>query len=445
MPLAGSICAPAGLRSRSLFLAPSTDQASQLRSTRPYNGPMAVPADSGSVLRPPFHLAIVALCLAAVLTGLFRPDSLRPAVWTALAGLGFVEAMPLDGLDGADLPAMDPRIARVVDPRPAALAGLLSARARGAVVETFQYDVRPDETVFDVAARFGVSLAALLWNNGLESPEHVRPGQRLTFLPMSGVVHRVQDGETAAGLAERYGVQRRALVAANGLEEDEVLVAGRVLVVPGGAVPTPRTAPTATAEPTLWTPFPLATAIVEQLPSAEPSPAIPTERVEDLPRPRNAAGWQRDFILSLAVDARESQRLTGVPASVTLAQAILESDWGRSRLAREAKNLFGIKAHTRPGTAGVYRIGTWEVEGGANVIRNEPFRAYGTFVESIADHGRWFHQQPRYAGALAVRDDPRAFAYAIAAAGYATDPVYATKLVTLMERHGLEVYDVESQ
>ena len=155
-----------------------------------------------------------------------------------------------------------------------------------------------------------------------------------------------------------------------------------------------------------------------------------------------ATTYQREFILSLAGAAQESQRMTGVPASVTLAQAILESDWGRSRLAREAKNLFGIKAHTRPGTAGVYNINAWEVLGGANVIKPESFKAYSNLADSIVDHGRWFHQQPRYAGALAVRDEPQAFARAINAAGYATDPAYANKLIRLMDRFDLYAYDL---
>ena len=165
---------------------------------------------------------------------------------------------------------------------------------------------------------------------------------------------------------------------------------------------------------------------------------------DDLPLPMAATTYQREFILSLAGAAQESQRMTGVPSSVTLAQAILESDWGRSRLAREAKNLFGIKAHTRPGTAGVYNVGSaWEVLGGAHVMTPESFKAYQTVADSIVDHARWFHDQPRYAGALQVRDDPRAFVEAIAAAGYATDPRYAEKVLRIMDRFNLYAYDLE--
>ena len=175
-------------------------------------------------------------------------------------------------------------------------------------------------------------------------------------------------------------------------------------------------------------------------PSGRPRP-----RDEPLPEPPGAARWQREFILSVAPGARESQRKTGVPASVTLAQAILESDWGRSKLTREANNLFGIKAQRGPGTAGIYEINTWEVYGGQSVTVLAAFKAYTTLADSIADHGRWFHDNSRYHGALLVRDDPRAFAYAINAAGYATDPAYAPKLIGLMDRFNLYAYDVDTE
>ena len=163
----------------------------------------------------------------------------------------------------------------------------------------------------------------------------------------------------------------------------------------------------------------------------------------DLPAPPNAPAWQADVILSLAPGAQSSQRTYGVPSSVTIAQAILESDWGRSRLATEAKNLFGIKAFGRPGTAGIYTALTWEVYDGRNVTVAAAFRAYNTLEDSIEDYGNRFHDNSRYWPALAVKDDPRAFARAIHAAGYATDPAYAPKLIALMDRFNLYRYDVQ--
>lgn len=374
------------------------------------------------------------------------PQSIPDTARAALDGLASGHVLTFELPDLADIPAMDPLLAQVIDPRPTAT--LMPSWARRGPVLPFQYDVAAGDTLADVAMRFGVSQAALLWNNGLDDAEQLGVGQRLTVLPVNGVLHLVRAGETAAEIAERYGARLVDLLEANGLSGLDGLKAEQILVVAGGAVPTPTT-PHPTPLPTLLAtlapllPMPIAT------PTAEPSHAglVATAMDRpwrDLPQPPGATGWQRDFILSLAYAGRESQRLTGVPTSVTLAQAILESDWGRSGLARDAKNLFGIKARTRPGTAGVYNANTWEVFGGANVIVPDSFRAYASVADSVVDHGRWFHDQPRYAGALAYVDDPRAFAHAIAAAGYATDPAYAGKLVRLMDRFDLYAYDLET-
>jgi hypothetical protein len=150
-----------------------------------------------------------------------------------------------------------------------------------------------------------------------------------------------------------------------------------------------------------------------------------------------------DFIETIGAAARNSRKTTGVPASVTVAQAILESDWGRSRLSRQGNNLFGIKAlgHAS-GPAGVVTLATWEhTPSGDDVVVEAPFKAYNTFEQSIDDHGRFFTSNRRYADALAVAKDPRAFAQAIQDAGYATDPDYADKLIGLMDRYNLYRFD----
>ena len=150
---------------------------------------------------------------------------------------------------------------------------------------------------------------------------------------------------------------------------------------------------------------------------------------------------QEQFIASIGEAAVESQEKTGIPASVTIAQAILESYWGSSRLAREANNYFGIKAQTRSGPAGVVWFDVWEVIGGRNVMQSEPFRVYHTAAESFVDHGRFLIENGRYAAAFATRGDARQFARAINAAGYATDPGYAGKLIGLMDRYDLYRFD----
>jgi flagellum-specific peptidoglycan hydrolase FlgJ len=150
---------------------------------------------------------------------------------------------------------------------------------------------------------------------------------------------------------------------------------------------------------------------------------------------------QEQFIMAIAPAAVDSQDATGVPASVTIAQAIIESYWGSSRLSAEDNNYFGIKGDTKPGTAGVVWFNTWEVLGGRSVTINAPFRAYNSMAESFLDHGRFFLENSRYASALAVEDDARKFAQAIARDGYATGPGYADKLIQLMDRYNLYRYD----
>ena len=171
---------------------------------------------------------------------------------------------------------------------------------------------------------------------------------------------------------------------------------------------------------------------------ARPNPSTRSDRYSVAPA--NASPQER-FILEVAAAAQASQRATGVPASVTIAQAILESDSGRSRLAKEANNFFGIKASKTPGPAGVVYMDTWEYLNGRNVTRREPFKAYHTMEESFTDHGEYLRNSPIYAEAMKHTDDPRQFARQIHRAGYATDPQYATKLIRLMDRYNLYQYD----
>lgn len=138
-----------------------------------------------------------------------------------------------------------------------------------------------------------------------------------------------------------------------------------------------------------------------------------------------------------------SQRATGVPASVTIAQAILESEWGKSLLSKQAKNYFGIKSHGIAGSAGTVTMPTWEVIGGRNVTVNAVFRAYRTVADSLTDHGKFFLENPRYAKALKFKNDAKEFARQIHAAGYATDPSYSDKLIRLMDKYQLYQYDVK--
>jgi flagellum-specific peptidoglycan hydrolase FlgJ len=149
------------------------------------------------------------------------------------------------------------------------------------------------------------------------------------------------------------------------------------------------------------------------------------------------AAAQRAFIAEVAPGAIEAQQRYGVPASVTIAQAIEESGWGRSSLATAAHNLFGIKG---TGPAGSAQQQTREYHNGRWMTRTSAFRRYHDVAQSIADHGRLLATSGYYLHAMSYRHDPNAFAVALTGV-YATDPDYGSKLIALMQRYDLYRYD----
>jgi flagellum-specific peptidoglycan hydrolase FlgJ len=153
-----------------------------------------------------------------------------------------------------------------------------------------------------------------------------------------------------------------------------------------------------------------------------------------------AAASQQAFIDAVAPGAIASQRRYGVPAAVTIAQAIEESNWGHSLLASKDYNLFGMKGS---GPAGSDALPTTEYQNGQWVSTTAPFRVYHNFAESIDDHGRLLAGSGYYQQAMAVRRAPNAFASALTGV-YATDPSYGAKLISLMQKYDLYQYDAGS-
>src|SRR5437762_1016451 len=132
-----------------------------------------------------------------------------------------------------------------------------------------------------------------------------------------------------------------------------------------------------------------------------------------------------------------AQQRYGVPAAVTIAQAIDESGWGRSVLATADHNLFGIKG---AGPAGRDMLPTREHENGVWVTRTAPFRVYHNIAESIEDHSRLLATDAAYQHAMPSRHLPDAFATALTGV-YATDPGYGASLIALMRLYNLYRYD----
>ena len=159
---------------------------------------------------------------------------------------------------------------------------------------------------------------------------------------------------------------------------------------------------------------------------------------------------QDGFVSQAVGPAQTSQRETGVPASVTIAQAILESEWGRKHIG-DANNYFGIKAVVRAdgtvdyGEIAVGWVWAWtkEWDGSKYVDVKARFRKYRNMTDSFRDHGYFFIENPRYAEAMRHVDDPDEFARQIAKAGYATSPTYANDLIRFMSDLDLYQYDLE--
>jgi flagellar protein FlgJ len=171
-------------------------------------------------------------------------------------------------------------------------------------------------------------------------------------------------------------------------------------------------------------------------------------RPDDLPwcgqrRPARIQN-EPDFVAWVAGPARQSMAKYGVPASVTIAQAILESGWGRSGLSSKDHNYFGIKCFGGPAALaiGCRSYATTECEGRKCYPTTAQFRVYSGPEDSFADHGRFLVENRRYRPAFSHTANPDRFAVELHRAGYATSPTYADSLIGLMKRFNLYRYDI---
>lgn len=151
------------------------------------------------------------------------------------------------------------------------------------------------------------------------------------------------------------------------------------------------------------------------------------------------------FVAAAVPGAQRGWREFGVPPSVTIAQAILESGWGRSGLAANDRNYFGIKCFSgRKGSiaSGCHTYNTTEcTKAGKCFGTSATFRTYRTAADSFRDHGSFLRVNTRYAAAFRHTRDADAFLVQIKKAGYATDPDYVAKTRALMRSYNLYQYD----
>ncbi len=122
-----------------------------------------------------------------------------------------------------------------------------------------------------------------------------------------------------------------------------------------------------------------------------------------------------------------------IPASITLAQGILESNSGKSRLSVKGNNHFGVKCHSSWTGSRMYHD---------DDARQECFRKYDHPLFSYRDHSEFLYGRKRYAGLFELRkNDYKGWAKGLKKAGYATDPKYPKKLIELIEIYDLDAYD----
>lgn len=140
-----------------------------------------------------------------------------------------------------------------------------------------------------------------------------------------------------------------------------------------------------------------------------------------------------EYVSKYKAEAIADMFKTGVPASITLAQGILESDAGNSKLAMEANNHFGIKCH-KEWTGATYTMD--------DDAKDECFRKYPSVLDSYDDHGMFLRTRPRYATLFDLDiTDYKGWAHGLKKAGYATNPRYAELLIKLIEENELHQYD----
>lgn len=140
-----------------------------------------------------------------------------------------------------------------------------------------------------------------------------------------------------------------------------------------------------------------------------------------------------EYIEKYRNDAISDMQKTGVPASITMAQALLESDNGNSPLALEANNHFGIKCHEE-----------WKGQKyfHDDDLKQECFRVYRSARESFQDHSNFLHTRDRYASLFKLpKDDYKSWAYGLKKAGYATNPKYPQMIIKLIEENHLDELD----
>lgn len=281
-----------------------------------------------------------------------------------------------------------------------------------------------------------------------------------TFVRAGGGTYTVQDGDSLSKIAQKTmgnGNRWPELYAANKsiISDPNLIHPGMVLTIPGqAAAAAPAKAEPSTPAPKavygafttmlssmhdmvawLYGPKPKPEAKPEPKPAAKPAAqpdsklaSVTTDELKQM-----GANDKKAFFETLRPAAEAAEEKYGVPAAVTLAQAALESGWGKSAIG--GYNIFGIKG---TGPAGTEVVNTSEFENGRYIRIDDNFAKYHNFEEAIEQHAKVLLKS-YYTKAMDQYEkdkDPKAFAHNITGI-YATDPNYGTKLNSIMDTYGL--------
>ena len=167
----------------------------------------------------------------------------------------------------------------------------------------------------------------------------------------------------------------------------------------------------------------------------EESKITKTKEVDIKDSPEVYANATEEYIAIYSDKAQEEMRKYNIPASITLAQGILESGSGKGRLAKDANNHFGIKCHSSWTGEKIYHD---------DDAKGECFRKYRNSLSSFDDHSDFLVGRKRYANLFQLdKSDYKGWAKELRKAGYATDRKYPQKLISLIERYQLYRFDQE--
>ncbi|BDX07808.1 flagellar assembly peptidoglycan hydrolase FlgJ [Planctobacterium marinum] len=157
---------------------------------------------------------------------------------------------------------------------------------------------------------------------------------------------------------------------------------------------------------------------------------------ELLQGPQKKPGFEspEEFVRNLLPIAQQAAEKIGLDPKAMVAQAAVETGWGQYLIhsgdGQNSHNLFGVKA-SRGWQGEKNYIDTLEFEGGTAQKTKAPFRAYGSFEESMNDYVNFLQASPRYQQALQRTDDPATYFNELQKSGYATDPAYADKVMSV--------------